>query len=67
MSSVTTLDRRLGRRMLGKFRTGGSPLIRNTPATLHAAGINRVGRVTAVAPDPDATSAAPGAVMTWAG
>ncbi len=49
MSDVITLERHVGRRVLGKFRTGGSPLIRNTPATLRAAGIDRGGRVTAVA------------------
>ena len=45
---VLTLDRAVGRRVLSRFRTGGSPLIRTTAAMLRDAGVERVGRITDV-------------------
>jgi putative flavoprotein involved in K+ transport len=45
---VLTQDRALGRRVLRRFRSGGSPLIRTTPRVLRAAGVVRVGRIESV-------------------
>jgi putative flavoprotein involved in K+ transport len=65
---VLTLDRRVGRRVLSRFRGGGSPLIRTTPALLAQAGVERVGRITDVRggrPVPDGRGPLDVASVVW--